>query len=126
MDDHEALKDIKDTVHRIDSEVRSYRDEQLRQRADIARMEARQETMHQVHVRLEQKIDTIGENLTEEVADVKASLGKGIDHLTGQFDKHTTKEDADRGRIIFVGWGLLLSILAYLGTTMFEHFLGAK
>lgn len=108
-----TLADIKDTVHRIDTELRSYRDEQLQQRAQIAKVEARQETMHEVHVRLEQKIDTVG-----------TTLGKGIDETKKILTAHTVQEDADRRKILGILFLLLMSIVGYFGKMLFDHAFG--
>jgi len=124
MDQQEALRDIKDTVHRIDSEVRSYRDEQLSQRADIARIDERQSAMHEVHVRLEHKIDTMGKSLTKVVEDVKADVGKGVLATKELMEKHITQEDADRRKFLAIGWIGLVALLAYLGKLWFENFVG--
>jgi hypothetical protein len=124
MDQQEALRDIKDTVHRIDSEVRSYRDEQLSQRADIARIDERQSAMHEMHVRLEHKIDTMGKSLTKAVEDVKADLGKGVHATQDLMEKHITQEDSDRRKFLTIGWIGLLALLTYLGKLWFENFVG--
>lgn len=100
------IGDIKDTVHAIQSDLRVYREDQLRQDSRLAKIEGRQDgvdkLMSEAHQRLDEKIDGVQLEVRE--------IGRAVGAVGTTLKEHTEREDADRRNMIRQLWVVLIGV----------------